>query len=264
MNFYPENATISLSVPFVDLIGNTITPTSVTAILYDGDDVQIVDMGQVVDVPTGDHANVVIASAYNILGVGEIRAIRNLRVSLITATETIERSFFYAIEAEQRLVVMVNTFQSLEMAELSAIELPNAFGWTAATDEQKRAALTEAYRRITAIPMRCVPRDAVTGELLPDEEWYIDRDEWGSIGENAFIAFPTHFKRVLKRAQLLEAAEILTNDVVGRKRRQGIIEETIGESSVRFSENKIDYGVSSLAMNALAGYIRFNMRIARC
>lgn len=263
MNFYPEDYIVNVTVPFTDKNGAAVTPSAVTAALYDDDDVLVVDFGSVVFVPADGDVTITIPALYNSLGAGEIRVARILRVDLVTASGVITKIHSYVVEAEQRLAVMTNTFQSLEAAEILAIDIPNAAGWAAADEDQKRAALVEAFKRLTSIPMRCVPRDPVTGDPLPAEEWYVSREDWLETDSAAFAAFPSHFKRALKRAQFLEAAEILTNEVIGRKRRQGIISETIGESSVRFQGGKIDYGISTQAMAALAGYIHFNMRIAR-
>jgi hypothetical protein len=269
MKFYPEDFNVEVIVPFTDLNGAAVTPSAVNAVLYDTDDEVIVDFGSL-PFDTGDTSkSVMVAKAFNILEDGELRAGRILRIELVTAAGTIPRSFSYVIESEQRLQLMTNTFLTFEGAEILAIDIPNVTGWTTASEDQKKAALVEAYRRLTAIPMKYLlaPLDTFGWNTLSprdiETEQVITRSMWGELTADDYAEFPTHFKKVLRRAQILEANELLQGDTVLKKHRAGIVSETIGESSVTLRDGKVDYGISSQAMSALAGYIYFNARIAR-
>lgn len=278
MKFYPEDYIVEVIVKFTDLNGAAVTPTAISAVLYDSDDAVVVDFGSLpFDVAEGQKV-IPIPKEFNRLEGDEIRAARILRVGIETAEGTIPRSFSYAIESEQRLVTMVNTFITLEAAEFMALDTPNTSGWNVASEDQKLAALTEAYRRLTLIPMKfSVYRASVgstsSGGWRPDwnsiaprelmEETVIERDMWGDITPEQFTDFPTAFKKAVRRAQFIEANELLQGDNVQKKHRQGIVTETIGESSVTLRSGAIDYGIGSETMKALVGYVNFNMRIKR-
>lgn len=271
MKFYPEDYVVEVIVKFTDLNGAAVTPTAVSAVLTDGEDAEVVDFGALpFDAAEGEKL-IAIPKEFNRLAAGEIRAARVLRVKIETAQGTIPRSFSYAIESEQRLVQMVNTFQTLEAAEFAALDTPNISGWNAASEPQKLAALTEAYRRLTLIPMRfdtyrpgsqfdpwstLAPRDIAY-------ETIIERDVWGEITVEMFADFPTPFKKALRRAQFIEANEILQGDAVSKKHRAGIVTETIGESSVTLRAGAVDFGISTETLKALVGYVHFNNRIRR-
>ena len=272
MKFYPEDYIVEVVVKFTDLNGVAVIPTAIKAALYDGSDALVVDFGSLPFDNSQDNHTISIPKEFNRLEDGEIRAARILRVGLETDAGTIPRAFSYAIEAEQRLVVLTNTFTTLEAAEFMALDTPNTSGWAIASEDQKRAALTEAYRRLTQIPMKfptytpggffdnyktIAPRDIA-------EETVIERDQWDELTLDEYdTKFPTHFKKALRRAQFIEANELLQGDNVAKKHRAGIVTETIGESSVTLRQGRVDYGIASETLRALTGYIHYNMRIKR-
>lgn len=261
MKFYPADSIVEVQVNFTDLNGNDVTPTAVTAVLYDEEDSEIVDFGSLPLEPEEKSKVIVVPAVFNGLDY-ELRAARILRVNLKTAAGTISRSLSYILEAEQRLQIMTNTFQSYESAMIASLDMVNLTGWSATSEEQRRAALVEAYRRITMIPMKYGIRDDYD-KLSFREEHFIARDLWEEITPEMFAEFPTHFRKALRRAQLIEANELLQGDAVARKRRSGIVSETIGESSMTIKADRVDYGLNPQTMAALTGYVHFNMRVAR-
>ena len=262
MNFYPENYTVEITVPFTDKNGAVIVPLQISAMLFDGEDIVLIDFGSLTVVPASTSKIISINAAFNTLGVDEVRSARVLQVDLTTAAGVVTKILSYVVEAEQTLLIMNNTFQSFAAAEILSLTTASSQAWLSADEVRQRAALSEAFRRLTNIPMRYSFRDDL-GNLLISEEKLIERDQWSGINKDAFDAFPAHFKRALRQAQFLEANEILQGDAVASRHRSGIISETIGESSVTLRAGRIDWGIGSLTMNALAGYIYFNMRIAR-
>lgn len=261
MDYYPENYDVTITVPFVDPTGAEATPSAATAVLLDGDGNQIVDLGALL-ITGATSVDVVIDKANNALPVGEHRAVRILSVTLSFAGGQVERRFIYAIETAVRLVVMQNSFMSYETALVMSSDFVNPIGWAVADENARKTALVHAYNRLTQIPMKFSPVDA-GGEILRSLESVILRDEWIDLSYDDFAEFPAHFRLVLRRAQFIEANELLQGDPLGKKRRAGVMSETIGESSVRISDSLIDYGVSSETLAALAGYVYFNMRTGR-
>lgn len=263
MNRYPESSIVQINVPFTDLNNAPVVPTEVRAVLFDGEEQVMEDFGAVTFNLVDGFATITILAQLNELTDLEPREARVLLVDLITASGTISKRSSYIIQAEQTLEIMANSFQTLETAEIAAIDMINLSGWHGAENESKTSALVDAYNKITQIPMTYYSVVAENG--VPDErsDVGLTRDSWFSMTYNGFQALPARFRRALRRAQLLEANEIILGDNIQRKRTAGIVTETIGESSVTLRGNKMNFGLSDQAMSALTGFIRFDFRIVR-
>jgi hypothetical protein len=260
LKFYPEEYTVDFLVPFVDLNNAAITPISVTATLYNGDDELMETFNPVTFTEGASSTTITILPGYNVMAEGATREARILRVSLSTAAGIIKKSLSYILEAEQRLVIMDNTFQSYEAAEIVTMDITHADGWRVADEGLRKTALTEAFRHLTNTPMHYAHKDSDDRVI---SEGTISRDEWLGLSQETFQSLPSRFKRALKLAQVLEADHILKGDEVGDKRRAGIIKETIGESSVTLNNGNLNYGLCEHARAALVGYLNFDMRIKR-
>lgn len=262
MRFYPEGTGVEVVVNFTDDQGAAVEPTRIDAVLYDGEGDVLETFENVQFEAEETSTPILIPALYNNLEDGETRAARVLRIEIHTAGGIIRRSHKYAIEAEQRLELMVNTFMTYETAEIVALDIPNLTGWATATEDARKGALVEAFRRITMLPMKYAFRD-VDGRLMEESERHIARDVWPELTADDFAEFPRHFRQALRRAQVIEANELLQGDNLSRKRRAGIVTETIGESSMTLRTDRVDYGMSPQTLATLTGYIHFNMRIAR-
>lgn len=101
-----------------------------------------------------------------------------------------------------------------------------------------------------------------TGTDLPFD--YARRIRIRNLNETQFNALPSKFTRAIKRAQLIEANIILGGDVVGKKRQDGIISETIGESSAFFnSKPYLNLPISRQSYEELRTYILFKVGTLR-
>lgn len=261
MLIYPADYDVSVTVPFVDLNGAPVTLSALRAALYDGDDQLIVNFGSLAYVQGEGSKTILVDSAYNELTTGELRVARVLRIELETTAGIVRRSFTYLIASELRLELMANSFLTLASAELLASDQVNLSGWLSAGEDARYAALIQAFRKLTGIPMRFFTRAEDGRTVLA--ETIILRHNWAEITAEQFLAFPRDFKMALRNAQLAEANELLQGDVISAKRRAGVISETIGESSVTLATGKIEYGVSSQAMGFINSFIYYNIRIAR-
>lgn len=266
MKTYPENYIVAVQFPFTDLNGEPVVPTSVDAVLYNGEDEELLDMPNLPFDVADSSKEVMIPAAFNQLGVGQLSEGRILRVALTTDKGVINRSFSYVIEGFYRLVVMNNTFQTLESAEILARDTVNLTGWAGADEEQRCAALAEAFNRLTRIPMKFKVNDL---DNIRDrstqfaEETIILRSAWPTVTKDEYMQWPAYFRKALRLAQLTEANELIEGDPVEKKHRAGIISETVGESSIMLRGGKTEHGVSSATLQHLSGHIYFNHRIVR-
>jgi hypothetical protein len=264
MNFHPENQIVEIVVPFQDLNGAAIVPTDITAALYNGEDGLVMSFGAVAFDPLGVETRIILPGALNALEGDELQEVRRLDVRITHAAGTVLRSHVYAIEAEQSLQIMRNSFMTFGTAQMMASQLVNLVAFNAETEARQRAALVEAYRRLTNLAMIYAIVDAdgrTTSEhrLTPLTWHYIDADAFQT-------GFPSHFKRALRAAQLAEADELLQGNVIAQKHAQGIASETIGESSVTLRAGftgASDAGISASALALLSGYIDRSISIGR-
>lgn len=264
MNFYLESQIVEIKVPFTDANGAPIVPTDITAALYDGEDTLLMSFGSVVFNPAEVEATVVIHGTLNTLMGEDLQEVRRLYVKLSHAGGSVIKNHAYAIEAEQSLRIMRNSFMTYDTALLTARQFVNLTTFVGESEERQKAALVEAFRRICNLSMRYTIVDEVR-DL--EETFQIAAASWHLIDEDAFkTQFPTHFKRALRAAQLAEADELLQGNVVARKHAQGIASETIGESSVTLRAGFSGAGSANLGSTAqtlLNGYLDRTVKLGR-
>jgi hypothetical protein len=282
MNRYPEDYDVTVRANFADLNGAAIVPTAVRAALYDGNDEVVVDFGSLPFDEEDTFKDVVIPAAFNRLAEGELRAARILRIELATNAGSIRYASSYIIEGEFRLAVMQNSFCTMEAAELAALDIPNLVGWRGADVDDRSAALINAYHRLTRIPMvfrtdKTTVRYVDDRFTTPEYHWtkdllwsgenpprlVIPAPAWASITPEQFMSFPADFRTKLRMAQVAEANEILENDVTDRRHRQGIISESVGESTIMLRGGRLNLGVSSSALEYLSGHVYYQFKVAR-
>lgn len=267
MKIYPEDYIVSVTFAFADKNGDPITPSAVSAKLYNGADEVVTDFGAVTFTSGDTEVEVMVPAQYNVLGEGEISAARILRVEMTTAAGTIRSSFSYIIEGEFRLVLMNNSFQTIEAADLLARDIPNLNGWASADEATKCVAMIDAYRRLTRIPMRFRAEAVQAGIYEKTDifaaETVITRSAWPEVTGAEFLTWPAYFRLALRMAQIVEANSQLENDPIASRRRSGIISETVGESSMMLRGGFVDYGVSAETLSRLSGHVYYNHRITR-
>jgi hypothetical protein len=215
-------------------------------------------------------AQIEIPASLNQLSAGAVREMRRVEVYFIVATGD-ERlvSTTYVIQSVSSLVLMTNTFQTLDEAELTALELPALAGWAEATDQQKIGALTAAfdsmcrlsYRYLTEVDVQALD---ITTDLDRYGRPYYYVPSMRAAGTDGWADFSEDFQRALRRAQVVEADVMLAGDPVGDKRRQGIITETIGESKIFLNPKPaLQLPVSRACLEQLTGFIYRSARIGR-
>lgn len=261
MNFHLEGQIVQVTVPFTDNAGVQVTPTAVTAILYDGEEVEISDLGPIAFDGGAGQVVVTILGLLNMLRGDEPKEARRLEVKITHAAGVTTKNLIYGIEDERSLVLMQNSFQTYEAALVNVSNMVNLTAFTTATEARQKAALIEAFDRISSIAMVYVTRDT---EGLITGEHRLYAEEWEEVDADVFrTQFPSHFQRALRLAQILEADELLQGNVIARKHSQGIATETVGESSVTLRAGFGLQSLSAAARSVLSGYIDTTVALAR-
>lgn len=278
MKLYPENYDVQLEVLFTDSLGQSMTVTAVSAVLFDADDIEIADLGAVTFDSAEGKTKVTVPAEFNVLGEGETAAARSVRIKLETDTTSVFRNVSYIIEAESRLEILNNTFLTLPAAEVLARDNPQLKAWNGATDEKKAAALINAYSRLSRVQLRYLkPKEeiavpAIRPTPLPylgyehhySDDVVIRPGDWGRrIDKDDFLKMPDDFRKAIRNAQIIEANAVLTDSPYEQRHRAGVISETVGESSIMLRAGKLELGVANETLRALTGFVYYNVRLAR-
>lgn len=253
----------AVSVTF-NLADLELSPTSVEYRVVDRDDVELIP--QTLDVTftpgSGEYTVTIPADKNQVAPVPAYDGrtwvpATNARTVYLYVTGTggaagqivLEQS--YLITLEGRLQVPQASFQTLAGAEETALDLVDIDAWSAATDTQKGGALMEARNRISRISFRFKPEDWQS-RVMPvvglHDFNFMTASEWASLD--------SFFKHDLRRAQVLEAARILTKDDSEASREAGVTNKTIGESSTSWvSSRRPAFPIGDRALRVLAKYI---------
>lgn len=267
MDTFAAGNIVTLIVPFVDQNGVEITPTAISRRVLDENEAEIA-AAQVVSLPSGGaELEIAVPAQFNTLGAGVNEGLRTVEVTFTTATGTTVVKVDYVLRTATRLVVLENSFQTMGQAKLTATGISKLIGWEGGADFERQTALIEAYLRLTRFGYFVRwPREIDDQRYLdPGIDRRIAPNHWPLMTMEQFLTwYPEEFRAALRRAQVIEANQILGSDDIGERRRAGLMSESIGESSMMFRNGKpLDMPVCSAAMNALAGYIDFRIVLTR-
>lgn len=246
-NVYLPNLIVTETIQLKDLNGNAVTPNSLT---YDVKD----ETGQVVVAETvialaGGETEVSVSVPANINTVGsDGRSARTITIYMTTDDGILVNYASYFIEALETLTVLYNTVQTYDEACLVAFDVGILLdGWDTATRASRVSALKTAYHRMKTLRFNQYAFATLRNKT-----------------EDEFRATTADFQKSMRRAQLVEANLILNGDTIHLKQQQGILSETIGESSMFFRTTPpLNEPLSKQAMNELRGHIDRSVIIGR-
>lgn len=266
MKTHLHGTAVTQTIAFVDLNGDPVAPTAASVRVLDQEGAELVTSTPIVFSVGDTEVDVIIPAEINTLApVGPTQALRLVELTMETAAGPVVTLTRYIIRTLQRLAVLLNSFQTFDSALLEAMDMPRMDGWTVADEAAKTAALIEAYMRLTQIGYR-VPKAFVDAQSVIDPQYAetVPPRRWHVMTYPEFAALPEPFRRALRRAQIAEADVVLNGDVIGGRRRAGLMSETIGESSMMFRPGKpLNLGVSEQALAYLSGYVDLRVGLTR-
>lgn len=165
--------------------------------------------------------------------------IRHVVCSLVTVAGTYRKDVFYEVEGNVLLLTpLEDSFVTYPESVLirSRISEPLTY-YDALTDELKAVVLANAYDRINNLSFSYDAIQASTPSPLT-----YDAQTLSDLSTGAFNALNARFLEAVKKAQIVEANSLVEYSPVSEKIRAGIISETIGESSMFFSQKNLDRG----------------------
>ena len=279
MNVFSASTDVTVSVPLADKSGNALTVDAVTYRVVDQDGQVIVPDTPLASFAAGSAAAVIVVPAEkNSLAVGVPNALRNLVLECRIGANTVVIQDAYGIEVEDPLVVGINSFQTIAQARFTAMGLIDIPSWEAADDRSQILALIEARAHIIRLSFRALNSNVNWGQdslnFVPEgnrDVSYVGRSDMfnfnGSLElltAEQFKKLPTYFMDALRRAQVVEANEILGGDSIASRRRLGLVQDNVGESRQTFRASKpLELPVCARALQFLSRYVLMSLRTVR-
>lgn len=279
MDIFSAGTAVTLSVPLQDRSGNPLSVTAVEYLITDEEGAQVSPAYLLDDFsPGSSEATIVVSAAENTLAAGVARGLRNLSLTCTVGGNRITIRAAYAIQAEDPLVVGVNSFMSYAQAEFTALSLPNLGAWNGADEQTRIAALIDARSHICQLSfnqlnsnvnwgqdsLNYVPEGRYDTDYIGTSSMFLFNGNLDLLRPDQFAALPTRFVDALKRAQVVEADSILGGNGIEQKRREGLTQDDIGESRQSFRATKpLELPVCRRALGYLSLYVTFAKRIGR-
>jgi hypothetical protein len=258
---YQHGTKATVSVPYPIADGAVISPTVVRYTVTDEVGGQIV-ASTTIALPSSPTATIIIPGASNLVPDAVIRAMRVVTVTFVTASGDYTAVARYAVQKASLLIPMTNSFQTLDQALLTRLDLPPLDGWDVAEEAQQIPAMVTAHDRMCRLTYRYrLSQDAVAYEAT-DPYWSVINIRERTTQDLA--SWPEDFRTALRRAQLYEADQILKGDPVGEKRRLGIVSESIGEAKMFFNARPpLRLALCEQAIDILSPHLLTSRRIGR-
>lgn len=152
--------------------------------------------------------------------------VRQVNVQLYTSSGTYQQTSYYKLVGDlTKLTVMKDSFMSYPESIVARAKMSETMEYfDALPDSLKAVALENAFRNIVKLKFRFT----TTQQCGTDIRAY---------SVEQFKTLPAEFQEAVKKAQLSEANSLVENSPIQDKIRQGIISETIGESSMFFKQS---------------------------
>lgn len=270
MNTYLAASDVKLSFPLVDAQGNPVLPSAASYRVLDEDGVVLA--GPTSILAASSPATIVIPAALNqtpappesnlVPQFGTLRAYRRVELTIGTIAGDLLLTQEYILERDSNsaLVPGTNSFQTINKAELVALDIPNLNGWNAADRNARVAAMIQARLNLGQMSYRYRWSENWQNFIFPEFGIY----SIIQFTQDQYLSLPVDFRQTMERAQIMEADDLLGTDPVLAKRQQGITSETIGSSTTMFGQVRpVRQLICPRAMHELSRYIVKRIRLSR-
>jgi len=185
MNSYPAGALVAVTIPFVDMNGAAISPAGMTLAYRVLDELENIvqdttalaapgstDTSVLISVP--EVCNQLAGPAPNINDgtqsgnlIITVSGLREIQLTMTTPTGAFVSKIQYILRAsDAQLVLLQNSFQTYNLALLTASNLPNLTAFPTATEQDRINAMSTAWLRLTKLGYFVRDDDAALVQLL--------------------------------------------------------------------------------------------------
>lgn len=262
MDKFLAGAPVTLTISLQDRLGNQVAASAVEFEVLDR--TGAVKQARQAVTASGDSVNVTVTATT--LADDVPRDLRTVKLYCTVPGGEVTISKSFVLEADAILIVGVNSFQTLDEAELTAMDIFDVGDWDVMDDDDKVRALVDARTRICAMSFNLLdihrPQDdvgyvpeGIIGISKGPSPWNV-KDQLGDLTVEQYNLLPEKFKKALRLAQVADAAATLTPDPVEEKRAKGLILDTIGETKQMFRSGRpVNSPVCKKAMDYLRDFV---------
>ncbi|EAB0133812.1 hypothetical protein JZA95_004753 [Salmonella enterica subsp. enterica serovar Anatum] len=266
-----EAVSLSFSFNILDIQSATYTvKDSEGSILISDEPIEITE-GQM-SIP------VVVSADHNQLSEKE-RDLRHVIVKATASGLTHEERKMYVLLNNFELLIPGQSFATVADAQMQAIDMLNGDTLLADGEGLMRKRLIEATRRVKTLPfsIRKIlridfdryerPQNMLNVYDIPwgaDGVYRHDLVDWERMTQEKFDELPDYFKEALMLAVVNEACEIANGNDVAAAREDGILSESIGETTNMYRTGKAaNVRVARSTWRLLTSYINNRMIVRR-
>ncbi|EDS8550620.1 hypothetical protein AU593_004193 [Salmonella enterica subsp. enterica serovar Derby] len=266
-----EAVSLSFSFNILDIQSATYTvKDSEGSILISDEPIEITE-GQM-SIP------VVVSADHNQLSEKE-RDLRHVIVKATASGLTHEERKMYVLLNNFELLIPGQSFATVADAQMQAIDMLNGDTLLADGEGLMRKRLIEATRRVKTLPfsIRKIlridfdryerPQNMLNVYDIPwgvDGVYRHDLVDWERMTQDKFDELPDYFKEALMLAVVNEACEIANGNDVAAAREDGILSESIGETTNMYRTGKAaNVRVARSTWRRLTSYINNRMIVRR-
>ncbi|CAM6647132.1 hypothetical protein [Klebsiella variicola] len=228
---------------------------SATSVTYSVKDARGKIITSGVNVPVTDgqmFVAVTIPGSVNALEERE-RDLRRVTLSVDAGGVFINKEQQYIVLRSFELSVPGQSFISIADAQLQAIDMLNGGSLLSGSEGDLRRQLIEATRRVKSMSfsVRRIfgidwddydrPQNMLATSTLPFRwagQYTSDIVDWSKLSDEDFMEFPESFRSALALAVVNEASEIAGGNDIQRAREDGIVSESIGETTIAYRQGK--------------------------
>lgn len=296
MESFLQGTAVTLTIPLVDKWGNQLTVESISYCIVDqsgtfvSDDTEaagvvastttVLPQTPLIGFVAGAATAVVTTSpTINTLAAYNTSELRSIQLQCLTSDgNTIPLSASYVVELQDPLQIGINSFMTYANAEFTSLSIPNTPGWDGASDGDRIAALIDARNHICQLnfsqlnsnvnwgqdSLSFIPEGVYPSSYATPDGMFLFSGNLSFLTVAQFAQLPPRFMNALYLAQVAEADAILGGDPVEKKRQEGLMLETIGESKMMFRGSKpLQLPCSRRALGYLSYFITFNKSLTR-
>jgi hypothetical protein len=261
MAFSPGSA-IGVDIPLIDTTGNPLVPVGLRWRLVDESETELQAWTDIeIDAVPPVLVSVTVDSTLNLLPAGAARGIRTVYLEVSTENGVVDLSYSFMLQAVTTLIVPSNSFVTYNEALLIGADFSNLTAWAAATRPAAETALIEARRRLVRLnidPNILDAQDRLTSDVVVSITYRLE-----DLTLDQFRGLESHLAVRLKRAQIIEANEILKGDPLRSGNSDGLSSLTVGESTQFYRESRpVNMGLCRDAYIEIARFVR-GVRLGR-
>ena len=238
---------------------DVLTVTSASYIVKDSGN-NIIVSG--VNVPVSDgqmFVSITVPAEINTLN-GKERDLRRVTLNVDSGGSSIRKEQQYILLETFELSVPGQSFVTVGDAQLIAIDLLNGSNLLSASQGDLRRQLIEATKRIKSMSFSILkiygiewddydrPQNMLQTSSVPFRwvgQYTSDIVDWSVLKDEDFAQFPESFRKALTDAVINEACEIASGNDIQRAREEGIVSESIGETTMAYRQGKSAVSVVS-------------------